>query len=114
MGARDQDADGHRPARGRDAAVGYGAFMSGLGALSGISLSRHVAAADGAPVGRPLSAWLADGVPVEAFGAVGDGIADDTAALTGGGSRNKGTSGGGGGGGTGLPPPATASSPVFG
>lgn len=66
---------------GRDATVGYGAFMSGLGALSGISLSRHVATAEGAPVGRSLSAWLADGVPVEAFGAVGDGVADDTAAL---------------------------------
>lgn len=64
---------------GRDAAVAYGPFMAGLGALGGIDLSRHLVQAGSEP--RTLADSLADALPVEAFGAVGDGVADDSDAL---------------------------------
>ena len=66
---------------GRDAAVSYGAFMAGLASVPGIDLSAQVAHIPGG-VPRSLADWMADAVPAEAFGAVGDGMADDTAALT--------------------------------
>ena len=56
---------------GRDVAVPYGALMAGLAGLGGIDLSRHLVQ------GRTLGAWMEDAAPVEAFGAVGDGVTDD-------------------------------------
>ena len=60
---------------GRDVAVPFGAAMTGLGALQGINLSGHLVK------GRRLSDWMSDAAPVEAYGAIGDGVADDSAAL---------------------------------
>ena len=65
---------------GADAALPYATLMAGLGALRGIDLSAHRAAAPGGTA-RDLSAWLADAVTPEAFGALGDGTHDDTDAL---------------------------------
>jgi len=65
---------------GRDAAVSYGAFMAGLGSVPGIDLSALLVQAPGG-LARSLADWTADAMPAEAFGAVGDGVADDTAAL---------------------------------
>ncbi len=65
---------------GRDAAVPYGAFMAGLANVPGIDLSAQVVQAPGG-FPRSLADWAADAMPAEAFGAVGDGHADDTAAL---------------------------------
>ncbi len=66
---------------GRDAAVSYGAFMAGLAGVPGIDLSAQLARVPGG-VPRSLADWAADAMPAEAFGAVGDGMTDDTAALT--------------------------------
>ena len=63
----------------RDAAVTYSSLLAGLGASGGIDLSRHVVQAGAAA--RTLADTLADLVTVEAFGAVGDGVTDDGAAL---------------------------------
>ena len=65
---------------GRDAALSYGAFMAGLERVPGIDLSEQVVQAPGG-FARSLAAWAADAMPVEAFGAVGDGVTDDSAAL---------------------------------
>ncbi len=65
---------------GRDTAVSYGAFMAGLGGVAGIDLSAQLVQAPGG-FARSLADWTADAMPVEAFGAVGDGVVDDTAAL---------------------------------
>lgn len=50
-------------------------------ALPGANLSAAVATATGTATQRPLADLLADAVGPESFGAVGDGIANDTAAL---------------------------------
>jgi len=65
---------------GRDAAVSHGAFMAGLGGVAGIDLSAQLVQAPGG-FARSLADWTADAMPAEAFGAVGNGITDDTAAL---------------------------------
>jgi len=65
---------------GRDTAVSYGAFMAGLGGLAGVSLSGQTVQVPGG-LARSLADWAADAMPVEAFGAVGDGTTDDTAAF---------------------------------
>ena len=65
---------------GRDTAVSYGAFMAGLGSVAGINLSTQLVQAPGG-FARSLADWATDAMPVEAFGAVGDGVVDDTAAL---------------------------------
>lgn len=65
---------------GRDVSVSYGAAMAGLGALSGIDLSAHLAHLPGGSA-RSLATWVADAAPVEAWGAVGDGSTDDSVAL---------------------------------
>ena len=64
---------------GRDVAVAYGSFLAGLGASGGIDLSRHVVRAG--PKARTLAEAFADVMPIEAFGAVGDGVTDDGRAL---------------------------------
>lgn len=67
---------------GRDAAVPYAQFMSGIGALAGFDLSEHHAAGEGAFRTRSFAAILADAATPEEFGAAGDGRTDDSAALT--------------------------------
>ncbi|MCW3476552.1 right-handed parallel beta-helix repeat-containing protein [Limobrevibacterium gyesilva] len=66
---------------GRNVAVPYGQFMAGIGGLGGIDLSGVSATAAGTPFARRLADLLADAAPVEAFGAKGDGVTDDSAAL---------------------------------
>ena len=65
---------------GQDAAVSYGALMAGLSGLRGIDLSAHQVQAPGT-LARTLADWLSEAVTPEAFGAVGDGVADDSPAL---------------------------------
>lgn len=61
---------------GRDAAVPVSALLSAAGA----DVSGQVVKASLANV-RKLSDWVSDALEVEAFGAIGDGVADDTAAF---------------------------------
>ena len=65
---------------GRDASVPVGAILAGLAGTPGLDVSGQVVRIAGG-VGRPLADWAADAVPVEAFGAVGDGVTDDSAAI---------------------------------
>ena len=54
--------------------------LAGLASVQGIDLSGHVVRArDGGT--RSLSDWMTDAAPIEAFGAVGDGVTDDQAAF---------------------------------
>ena len=66
---------------GVNVALPYAEFMAGLGALAGFDLSQHRAAGEGAPHPRSFGSILADAATPEEFGAVGDGVTDDTAAL---------------------------------
>jgi parallel beta-helix repeat protein len=66
---------------GHNVNLAYAAFMSGIAALTGINASGLAVTALGAPQGRSLAAIAADAMPVEAFGAAGDGATDDTAAF---------------------------------
>ena len=65
---------------GRDASVPVGALLAGLSTIPGIDVSGQIVRAQGG-VARSLADWVADSLPVEAFGAVGDGFTDDTAAI---------------------------------
>ena len=67
---------------GRTVAVPFAGFMGGLSALVGIDVSGLSATATGGSVSRDLADIAADAMPVEAFGAKGDGLNDDSAALT--------------------------------
>ncbi|HTW27882.1 MAG TPA: right-handed parallel beta-helix repeat-containing protein [Acetobacteraceae bacterium] len=66
---------------GADAAIPYAQFMAGLGAVPGVNGSHLLATATAASAARSLADWLADAVTVEGFGAAGDGVTDDSAAL---------------------------------
>lgn len=65
---------------GADAGVSVGALLAGIAGVPGLDLSDQVVRGVGG-VGRRLGAWADDGLAVEAFGAVGDGVTDDTAAI---------------------------------
>jgi len=66
---------------GTNASVPYSQFMSGLSGLTNVDLSALPATATGAAIARRLSDHLANVVTIEDFGAVGDGITDDSNAL---------------------------------
>ncbi len=66
--------------QGTDVTVTAGALLGSLPLFPGIDLSGQVVNA-GIGVTRSLAAWTSDAVPVEAFGALGDGVTDDTAAF---------------------------------
>ena len=66
---------------GNNAAVAYSGFMAGLAGLAGIDLSQQSVTPAGGMIARTLAAATGDIVSVEAFGAVGDGVTDDTAAI---------------------------------
>ena len=64
----------------REASVSIGQLLAELANIPGLDLSSQlVAAAGGVP--RALREIARDAAPVEAFGAVGDGVADDSAAI---------------------------------
>ena len=67
---------------GVNVTLAYAEFMAGLSGLAGFDLSQHRAAGTGASYPRTFGAILADAATPEEFGAAGDGVTDDTAALT--------------------------------
>jgi len=66
---------------GQNAAISYAAFMAAIGELSGINGSALVIDAPGIESGIRLSTFLENVASVAAYGAVGDGVTDDTAAI---------------------------------
>lgn len=66
---------------GSNTAVSFGTFMSGLPRQAGLDISQLATTPAGTILSRRLSAQMADALPVEAFGAVGDGLTDDTGAF---------------------------------
>ncbi len=67
---------------GVNKSVPYGQFMAGLGGLPNIDLSTLQTKAQGATVARSLADHFSTSVAIEDFGAVGDGVTDDSDALT--------------------------------
>lgn len=66
---------------GSNVAVTYSAFIQSLGAVAGVPGSSLEVLAGGANTKRVLSAIVANTVAIEDFGAKGDGVTDDSAAL---------------------------------
>ncbi len=66
---------------GRNVGVSYGQFLSGIAGAGHVNLSPAAVTASGASVARALADIAADAMPVEAFGAKGDGVSDDSAAF---------------------------------
>ncbi len=66
---------------GGNAGVTYGNFMAGLGGVAGVSANNLTVRASGAVMQRTLAAVSMNAVAIEDFGAVGDGVTDDSAAL---------------------------------
>ncbi len=66
---------------GQNTAVAYAAFMSGLSQVGGVDASNLTVTATGAALTRRMADCLADALTIESFGAVGDGVTDDTAAF---------------------------------
>ncbi len=66
---------------GRNVAIRYDAFMGGVAGLAGVDGSGLAVMAEGATERRTLGQALGAAVAVEAFGARGDGVSDDTAAF---------------------------------
>jgi hypothetical protein len=66
---------------GASVALPYAQFMAGLAGVTGVNVSTTQATATGALVARALADHFASAVAIEDFGAVGDGLTDDTAAL---------------------------------
>lgn len=66
---------------GVNKAASYLQFMSGLSSLTNLDLSQLASTPTGLSNARRLADQMADALPIEAFGAVGDGVADDTNAL---------------------------------
>ncbi|WP_297369521.1 right-handed parallel beta-helix repeat-containing protein [Acidocella sp.] len=66
---------------GANVGVSYGRFLAGLGGVAGVPGGNLVATATGAVTARTLANLAANAVSIEDFGAVGDGVTDDSAAL---------------------------------
>ena len=66
---------------GQNAAVSYTTFMSGLHGITGIDGSQLEVAPTGGVGSRRLCDLMADSISIESFGAVGDGITDNTQAF---------------------------------
>ena len=66
---------------GQNTAISYTAFMAGLNTIPGIDGTNITAKATGAGVSRRIADSFADALSVESFGAVGDGVTDDTLAF---------------------------------
>ena len=66
---------------GQNAAISYATFAAGLSSIPGLDATGYVATPLGGVGPRILSALFSDAITVESFGAVGDGVTDDTAAF---------------------------------
>ncbi|MDE2197905.1 MAG: right-handed parallel beta-helix repeat-containing protein [Rhodospirillales bacterium] len=66
---------------GRTVAVPYAQFMTGLSGVPGVDISNLEVSATGGTVARRVADAMGDAVAIEAFGAKGDGVSDDSAAL---------------------------------
>lgn len=66
---------------GGNVAIPYASFMQALGMLEGVPGSNLDVRATGASATRTLAAVAANAVSIEDFGAKGDGVTDDSAAL---------------------------------
>ncbi|WP_298286556.1 right-handed parallel beta-helix repeat-containing protein [Acidocella sp.] len=66
---------------GANAGVSYAGFLAGLGGVAGVPGGNLVATATGALTARTLAHLAANAVSIEDFGAAGDGVTDDSAAL---------------------------------
>ena len=66
---------------GANKAAPYAQFMSGLSALANLDVSQLASTPTGLSNARRLGDQMADALPIEAFGAVGDGVTDDTNAF---------------------------------
>lgn len=78
-GSADPVAMGHA---GANVAVSYADFMTGIATIPDVSASAMIATATGSPAKRCLADILADAIAIEAFGAMGDGVTDDTVAFS--------------------------------
>jgi hypothetical protein len=66
---------------GANAGVSYANFLGGMGAVPGLPGGALVATASGATNARTIAALASNAVSIEDFGAKGDGVTDDSAAL---------------------------------
>jgi hypothetical protein len=66
---------------GNNVGVSYANFMGAMGNLSGLPGGALTATATGATKARTISALVSNAVSIEDFGAAGDGVTDDSAAL---------------------------------
>jgi parallel beta-helix repeat protein len=66
---------------GANAGVSYANFLGGIAGISGLPGGALTATATGANTARTISALAANAVSIEDFGAVGDGVTDDSGAL---------------------------------
>ena len=62
-------------------AVPYSTFVNGIATLAGFDASPLHAVPTGGAISRTLGALFSDAMTIEDFGAVGDGVTDDTAAF---------------------------------
>lgn len=66
---------------GANEGVSYANFMAGLGNVPGLPGGALTATASGGNTARTIAALAGNAVSIEDFGAVGDGVTDDSAAL---------------------------------
>ncbi len=66
---------------GANAGVSYANFMGSMGGVPGLPGGGLTATASGATTARTIDALVANAVSIEDFGAKGDGVTDDSAAL---------------------------------
>lgn len=66
---------------GANTAINYANFMAGISGIAGLPAGAMSVTAMGALTARNVSAVASNAVAIEDFGAVGDGITDDSAAL---------------------------------
>ena len=66
---------------GENQAVSYANFMAGLANVPGVPGGALTATASGGTMARTIAALAGNAVSIEDFGAVGDGVTDDSAAL---------------------------------
>jgi hypothetical protein len=67
--------------QGANAGVTYANFLAGIGSVAGVPGGALTATATGGTTVRTIDALAANAISIEDFGAVGDGVTDDSAAL---------------------------------